>query len=238
MQNGVAVSILRGFRTVETARKGVQGQRPCHTTLLARCSVLYHNAAEEENGVFFFLLVGELPSGREESRLQALCGVGVFLAVGNKSSLSVVRRFAILFALYQNEGERSVSNMSELAKQITDEQTGISYTLVGDYYLPDLALPAEEEYEIGVYGLMRKNYLKKHHRIFYVNLLTSGELNKHLREIDIAAYDFMELVSKQMAKIEGVTEQLKAENQLLWVQKMNGIRNRIMEMIREDLIYN
>jgi len=128
--------------------------------------------------------------------------------------------------------------MSESAKHITDEQTGISYTLAGDYYLPDLLPPEGEHFEIGVYGRMRKEYLKKHRRIFYTNLLTSGELNKHLHEIDIAAYGFMELVSKQMAKAEGVTEQLKAQNQLLWVGKIENIRNRVMEMIREDLIYS
>ena len=128
--------------------------------------------------------------------------------------------------------------MGESAKQITDEQTGIPYSLVGDYYLPNFTVPEEEEYEIGCYGRMRKDYLKKHKRILFANLLTSGELNKHLREIDETAYDFMERVSGQMAKAEGVTEQLKSENQMLWVGKMGNIRNRVMEMIREELIYS
>ena len=128
--------------------------------------------------------------------------------------------------------------MGELARHITDEQTGISYTLAGDYYLPDLLTPEGEHFEIGVYGRMRKEYLKEHRRILFTNLLTSGELNAHLHEIDVAAHNFMERVSKQMAKAEGVTEQLKAENQMLWVGKMGNIRNRVMEMIREEFIYS
>jgi len=136
------------------------------------------------------------------------------------------------------ENRKGIITMTELAKHITDENTGISYTLVGDYYLPDLALPEEEHFEIGIYGRMRKNYLKNHRRVFYANLLTSGELNKHLHEIDVAAYNFMELVSKQMAKQEGVTEQLKTEYQMLWIGKMENIRNRVMEMIREEIIYS
>jgi len=129
--------------------------------------------------------------------------------------------------------------MSESAKHITDEQTGISYTLSPEgYYLPDLLPPEGEHFEIGMYGRMRKNYLKNHRKVMFINLLTSGELNAHLHEVDVAAYDFMERVSKQMAKAEGVTEQLKAENQMLWVGRMETIHNRVMEMIREDFIYN
>ena len=112
----------------------------------------------------------------------------------------------------------------------------LSYTLVGDYYLPNLILP-EEKYHLGKYGLMRQHYLKNHRKVFYTVLLTSGKLNEHLHEIDEISFNRMELLSKQMAEHEGVTEQLKAENQMLWVGKMNNIRNRIEEMIRGELIY-
>lgn len=112
----------------------------------------------------------------------------------------------------------------------------LSYTLVGDYYLPNLILP-EDKYHIGKYGLMRQHYLKNHRKGYYITLLTSGELNEHLHEIDEISFNRMELLSKQMAEHEGVTEHLKAENQMLWVGKMNNIQNRIEEMIREELIY-
>jgi len=128
--------------------------------------------------------------------------------------------------------------MNELPQHYKNEQTGISYTLVGDYYLPDLTLPEEPEYFIGRFGLMRRNYLKNHRKGLYINLLTSGKLNEHLAEIDQTANARLELLTRQMAKAEGLTEQLKAEDQMLWVQKANSIRNRIEEMIRDELIYD
>ena len=129
--------------------------------------------------------------------------------------------------------------MNKLTQHYTNEQTGISYTLTadGNYYLPDLVLPEEPEYDIGRFGLMRRHYLKNHRKVLFTNLLTSGKLNEHLFEIDQTANDRMELLSKQMAEREGATEQLKAENQLMWIQKMSNIRNRIEEMIRDELIY-
>ena len=130
--------------------------------------------------------------------------------------------------------------MNKSAPHYTNEQTGISYTLTadGNYFLPDLALPDEPEYEIFGWGLQRQSYLKNHRKGLYTMLLMSGKLNAHLHEIDETAHDRMELISKQMAEHEGVTEQLKAENQLLWIQKMTNIRNRVAEMIREELIYS
>jgi hypothetical protein len=130
--------------------------------------------------------------------------------------------------------------MNQLAQHYTDEQTGISYTLSenGDYYLPDLALPDEPEYEIGAFGMMRRSYLKNHRKALFSSLLTSGKLNEHLYEIDQTAISRMELISKQMAEREGVTEQLKSENQYLWIQKMSNIHNRVLEIIREELIYS
>ncbi len=118
------------------------------------------------------------------------------------------------------------------------EKNGISYTLVGDYYLPNFALPSEPNYNIGRFGLMRRTYLKNHRKGFYTTLLSSGKLNEHLHEIDKTAHERFELISRQMAKAEGVTEQLKSKSQMLWVQKMTNIRNRVEEIIREELIYS
>ena len=129
--------------------------------------------------------------------------------------------------------------MNNLKQHYTNEQTGISYTLTadGNYYLPDLTLPEEPRYDIGRFGLMRRHYLKNHRKGLFTVLLTSGKLNEHLYEIDQTANDRMELLSNQMAKSEDVTEQLKAENQMLWIGKMTNIRNRIEETIKEELIY-
>ena len=114
----------------------------------------------------------------------------------------------------------------------------LTYTEVNGYMIPNLSLPEKPEYEIGVFGLMRRNYLKNHRRVLYINLLTSGKLNEHLHEIDQTAYERMELITRQIAQREGVTEQLKAENQMLWVQKSTNIRNRVQEIINQELIYN
>jgi len=125
-------------------------------------------------------------------------------------------------------------------KTYTNEQTGISYTLAvdGNYFIPDLTLPDEPEYDIGRFGLMRRNYLKNHRKGIFSAMLMSGKLDAHLAEIDRAANDRMELISKQMAEREGVTEQLKSENQMLWVGKMSNIRNRVEEIITAELIYS
>ncbi|MCL2695082.1 MAG: TnpV protein [Clostridiales bacterium] len=105
------------------------------------------------------------------------------------------------------------------------------------YQIPNLTVPVEPEYDMGRFGQMRKQHLKTHCKILYANLLTSGELYRHLCEIDQTAQEQFELITKQMAKAEGVTEQLKAENQMLWVGRMNSIRNRAEEIIRAELIY-
>ena len=108
------------------------------------------------------------------------------------------------------------------------------------YQIPNLTVPAPKDpsYVIGRFGSMRRQYLKNHRKILFVNLLTSGELYDHLCEIDQTANEQFELITKQMAKAEGVTEQLKAANQMLWVGRMNNIRNRAEELIRADLIYD
>lgn len=118
------------------------------------------------------------------------------------------------------------------------EQTGGTYTQVGDYMLPDL-LPAEEEKEanIGVWGMRHKRYLKQNHKVLYYNLLTSGKLNSYLADIEQQAQDLFLRLVKELAKRENVNEKLKAENQMLWVQKMNNIRNRATEIVNAELVY-
>lgn len=117
------------------------------------------------------------------------------------------------------------------------EEMGGTYTQVGDYFLPDLKLPETETQSIGIWGQRHLRYLKECRRVVYFNLLTSGKLNSYLADIDEQAENMFLRLIKQMAGCEGVTEQLKADNQLEWVQKMNNIRNRAIEIINNDLIY-
>ena len=124
-----------------------------------------------------------------------------------------------------------------MEKRIYNEQTGISYTLQGDYYLPDLALPEQEDKPIGLWGQRYLKYIKQHRKILYINLLTSGRLNEHLADIDKQAEDMFFRLVEQMAECEGVTEQLKADNQMDWIARMNNIRNRATEIIDNDIIY-
>ena len=123
-------------------------------------------------------------------------------------------------------------------KHIYNEQTGISYTLHGDYYLPDLALPEEEKgVEIGVWGQRHLRYIKQNRKVLYLNLLTSGKLNGYLADIDKQAEEMFSRLVKQMAEREGVTEKLKVDNLMEWVGRMNNIRSRATEIVNADLIY-
>lgn len=124
-----------------------------------------------------------------------------------------------------------------MKKNFTDKRTGISYTLHGDYYLPDLELPAEEQQPIGVWGQRHLRHIKQHCKVLYTNLLASGKLSSYLVDIDRQAEEMFSRLVKQIAKRESVTEQLKADNQMVWVQKMNNIRNRATEIINADIIY-
>ena len=118
-----------------------------------------------------------------------------------------------------------------------DEKTGISYTLQGDYYLPDLALPAEKEQPGGIWGQRHLRYLKEYRRITYLSLLTSGRLNTYLADIDKQAKEMFSRLVEQMAEREGVTEQIKATDQMAWVGAMSNIRNRATEIVNAELIY-
>lgn len=117
------------------------------------------------------------------------------------------------------------------------EQTGGTYTMQGDYCLPNLTLPPEEERHIGVWAHRRRQYLKQHHKILYYNLLTSGKLRFHLADVEEEAQSLFLRLVKEYAEREGVTEQLKAENPMEWVQKMNNIRSRAAETVYADLIF-
>ena len=123
-----------------------------------------------------------------------------------------------------------------MAKTIFEEMGG-TYTQVGDYLLPDLKLPEEEQQPIGVWGQRHRRYLKEHRRATYATLLTSGKLNSYLADIDRQAEELFLRLVKQMAEAEGVTEQLKASNQMEWVSRMNNIRSRAMEIVNCELIY-
>lgn len=126
-----------------------------------------------------------------------------------------------------------------MEKHIYNDQTGISYTLHGDYYLPDLTLPDDEKgAEIGIYGQRHLRHIKQHRKALYLNLLTAGKLNGYLADIDKQAEEMLLRLVKQVAESEGVTEQLKADNQMEWVARMNNIRNSVIELVNRDLISN
>ena len=123
-----------------------------------------------------------------------------------------------------------------MAKTIFEEMGG-TYTQVGDYFLPDLKLP-EEAKPIGVWGQRHKRYLKEHKRATYTTLLTSGNLNSYLADIDEQAEEMFSRLVKQMTEREGVTEQLKADNQIKWVAQMNNIRSKAAEIVNHKIMFN
>ena len=125
-----------------------------------------------------------------------------------------------------------------MEKYITDERTGLKYELVGDYYLVAGDDEPEEDQPIGVWGQRHLRYLKEHHRVLYANLLTSGELNAYLADIDRQAEELFLRLVKQMADAEGITETLKASDQMEWVRQMNSIRNRAMEIVNAELVFS
>ena len=116
-------------------------------------------------------------------------------------------------------------------------KNGIEYVRQGDYYIPNLTVPDEATYSIGKYGNLRKRFLKEHHRALYTVMFMNGSLFKHLAEIDEACHSYLKYAIPKMAEQEGVTEQLKATDQMLWVQKINNIRNRAEEFIMREYVY-
>lgn len=122
-----------------------------------------------------------------------------------------------------------------MEKVIYDENNGLWYELQGDYYIPCLKLP-EEQQPIGVWGQRHLRYIKQNRKVLYLNLLTSGNLNSYLADLDKQSEDMYFRLVKQMAEREGVTEQLKADNQMEWVIRMNNIRSRVFEIVNAELI--
>lgn len=125
-----------------------------------------------------------------------------------------------------------------MEKYIYDESNELWYELQGDYYIPCLTLSVEEERPIGIWGQRHKRYLKEYKNVTYTTLLISGKLNSYLADINEQAENTLYRLIKEMAAKENVTEQLKAENQMLWVQMMNSIRNRVEEVINSEIIYS
>lgn len=117
------------------------------------------------------------------------------------------------------------------------EQSGGVYTMQGDYRLPNLTLPAEEERPIGVWGQRRLRYLKQYHKVIYYNLLTSGKLHSHLADTEEQAQALFFRLVKEYAEKKGITEQLKATDQMAWVRRMNNIRIIVIEVVNKELIY-
>lgn len=117
------------------------------------------------------------------------------------------------------------------------EQQGGTYTQQGDFLLPNLALPTEDERSIGIWGQRRLRHLKQHHRVLYFNLLTSGKLHSHLADTEEQAQELFSRLVNEYAKRENVTEQLKAADQMAWVQRMNNIQARVREIVNSEVLF-
>ncbi len=124
-----------------------------------------------------------------------------------------------------------------MEKYIYDNNNGLWYELQGDYYIPCLTLAKEEQQPIGIWGQRHLRYLREHRKVLYTDLLTSGKLNSYLADIDLQASERLERLTEQLKQAEGITEQLKAENAMKWVQKMNNIRHRAEEIVYSEIIY-
>lgn len=127
--------------------------------------------------------------------------------------------------------------MTEMKKHIYDENNGLWYERIGDYYIPVLTLSSEEQRPIGKWGRMHRDYLKEHHPILFNDLILSGRLWTYLADLNEQAQERLSVIVEQMKEAEGVTEELKASNQMAWVGAMNSIRNRAEEIILREMIY-
>ena len=127
--------------------------------------------------------------------------------------------------------------MTEMKKHIYDESNGLWYELIGDYYIPILVLPSEEQRPIGKWGRMHREYLREHCPILFNNLILSGQLWTYLADLNEQAQECLSLIVEQMKISEGVTEELKAADQMIWVRAMNSIRNRAEEIVLREMIY-
>ena len=126
-----------------------------------------------------------------------------------------------------------------MEKYIYNEQNGLWYELQGDYYIPCLEFPAEkEERHIGVWGQRHLRYIREHRKVFYTNLLISGKLQSHLSDVEEQAQTLFDRLMKQYAECEGISEKLKADNQMEWVARMNNLRSRVIDIVNHDIIYS
>ena len=124
-----------------------------------------------------------------------------------------------------------------MEKVIYDEKNGLWYELQGDYYIPCLKLPEEKQQPIGVWGQRHLRYIKQNRKVLYLNMLTSGKMNGYLADLDKQAEEMFSQLVKQMAEREGVTEHLKAKNQMEWVARINNIRNRAIEVVNTEIVF-
>ena len=124
-----------------------------------------------------------------------------------------------------------------MEKVIYDEKNGLWYELQGDYYIPCINLPEEEQQPVGLWGQRHLRYIREHRKVFYTNLLTSGKLQSHLADIEEQAQELFDRLMKQRAEREGITETLKAENQMLWVGKMNALRSAVTETVNAEVVF-
>ena len=125
----------------------------------------------------------------------------------------------------------------ELKNEYTDKRTGITYTLKGDYYLPNIAIPKDTNFNIGKYGIAHLRHIKRYNIPLYTDLLLDGKLNQYLHSIDEQCVTLLESIIKELTEQENVTEELKANNQLEWVAKMNNIKNRAEEIVYNEYVY-
>ena len=157
-----------------------------------------------------------------------------------KRNLKVKRQYnknVLLRSKKQDIGTMTYADKENFMKKyITDENTGINYTLVGDVYIPNL-VSTDTNYEIGYWGRKHKEYIRQYKPAFYTTLLTQCKLNSYLHDVDVRVTEMYDTLVKQLVKQEGVTEKLKATDMMLWIQKMNNIRNRATEIVNVELIY-
>ena len=146
-------------------------------------------------------------------------------------------RMFVVFFVIEHFWAINLSTKEVFYMESIFEQIGGAYTMQGDYRLPNLTLPAEDERPIGIYGQRRLRYLKQYHKVLYYNLLTSGKLHSHLADIEEQAQNLFSRLVKEYAEKEGVTKQLKKENPIEWIRRMNNIKMRVREMVNPEVIF-
>ena len=165
-----------------------------------------------------------------------LNGIFAVFEGGNDNTLTTLN-LLLQSRINTDDLDQTLSTLFRLLRRIKTMTNKITYTQQGDYLLPNLTLPEQPKVEIGIWGKRHLRFIKQHHPIRYTNLLTSCKLTAYLADIDEQAEDMFFRLVNQLAEKEGVTEQIKADNQMLWVKHMNNIRNRAEEIVNDELIY-